>query len=304
MTTTAPHGVHVGSDRTLFDDITAAMPKLRRSEQKVAQAILDDPHACMHASMAELARLAGVSEPTVMRFCAAVHSDGFNALKLRLAQSLAFGLPAAYAVIQSRDGTPELVGKIFDFTIGSLARARRALDDDQVARAIDVLASAREALFLGFGASGIVAQDAQQKFPLFGIPCSAPVDAHQQFIAASLVGPETAVVAISNTGTTLALHESADVARANGATVIGISGSVSPLMEHCDVPIVVETLENTDVYTPTISRLAQLTVIDILATGVALRHEPRQAERLRVMKAQVKAMRAGQLPHDGADGRA
>lgn len=33
----------------------------------------------------------------------------------------------------------------------------------------------------------------------------------------------------------------------------------------------VETLENTNIYTPTISRIAALTVVDILSTSVALR---------------------------------
>lgn len=62
-----------------------------------------------------------------------------------------------------------------------------------------------------------------------------------------------------------------------------------------DVPLVVETLENTDLYTPTISRLAQLAVVDILATGVTLRQDPDYIERLRRMKAGLTAMRTGEL---------
>jgi RpiR family transcriptional regulator, carbohydrate utilization regulator len=115
--------------------------------------------------------------------------------------------------------------------------ARHALDVDALESAIDLLAGADDILFLGFDASGIVAQDAQQKFPLFGGPCSAPADAHQQFVAVSLAGPGTVVVA------TASILEAVAVARENRAQTIGIFGERRLLLEQVDIPIVVETLE-------------------------------------------------------------
>lgn len=287
--------------RALLDVINAALPRLRRSEQKVAHAVLADPNAAIHSSIAELAEASEVSEPTVMRFCAAIGCDGFQSFKLQLAQSLAFGIPATHSAIEPTDSGAELVAKIFDYTLSSLEHARRNLDQAAVDQAVDLLSGATEILFLGFGASGIVAQDAQQKFPLFGVPCSAPVDAHQQFIAASLAGPGSAVVAISNTGRTESVIQCVEVARANGAGVVGISGGPTQLLARCDVGVIVETLENTDFYTPTISRLAALVVVDVLATAVALRRTPEHIERLRVMKEQLTAMRTGDI--DRQDGR-
>lgn len=275
----------------LLDIITVELPRLRRSEQKVARAVLTDPQAAVSASVARLAHRAEVSEPTVMRFCAAIGCDGFLDFKLRLAQSLALGVPATQSTIAAGDDVDAMVGKVFDYSVTSLAHARRLLDRELVKRAIDVLAGADAILFLGLGASGIVAQDAQQKFPLFGVPCQAPVDTHQQFMAATLAGPDDAVVAISHTGQSAAIVRGAAIARSNGAAVVGIAGRISPLLNHCDVGIVVETLDNTDFYTPTTSRLAQLVIVDVLATGVALRHDDTYIERLRVMKADLARMR-------------
>lgn len=288
-------GNHIGAGRTLLDEIAAAMPGLRRSEQKVAEVVLKDPNKAVHSSMAGLARAAGVSEPTVMRFANALGCDGFQEFKLRLAQSIAFGVPATYSNLGPLDGPSELVEKIFDYTITSLANARRALDDAMVGRAIEVLDEATDILFLGFGASGIVAADAQQKFPLFGKPCMAPDDAHQQFMAASLCRPGSAIVGISHTGTTVGLLQSIDVGLEAGATVIGISGGWTPLLERSHVPLVVETLENTNLFTPTISRIAQLAVIDVLATGVLMRQPGDEVDRVRRMKSQVASMRTGRL---------
>lgn len=289
---TSPDG-RAATGRALLDVIAASRPRLRRSEQKVARTVLADPNAAIHSSMAELAEASGVSEPTVMRFCTAVGCDGFQTFKLRLAQSLAFGIPATHSAIQRTDSSVELVEKIFDYTISSMEHARRNLDKAALDRAVELLLAAREILFIGFGASGIAAQDAQQKFPLFGVPCSAPADAHQQFIAASVAGPGTVMVAISNTGRTRSVIDCVEAARAGGARTIGISGGATPLLDHCDVSLIVETLENTDFYTPTISRLATLVVIDVLATAVVLRQPADHIERLRVMKESLTAMRTG-----------
>jgi RpiR family transcriptional regulator, carbohydrate utilization regulator len=234
-----------------------------------------------------------VSEPTVIRFCEAIGCSGFRDFKLRLAQSLALGMPATHSVLSPGDSPSTLADKIFDYTMNSLNWARRQLDKDAVARAIDVLETARRIEFFGFGASGILAIDAQQKFPLFGVPCLAHTDSHQQFMAAAMLHPRDVAVAISNTGQSVGIIQVARVARKNGATVIGISGSKGGLIRHCDIGLVVETLENTDIYTPTISRIAGLVVIDILATAVALRRDAAHDAKLSEMKKGLAAMRSG-----------
>ena len=83
----------------------------------------------------------------------------------------------------------------------------------------------------------------------------------------------------------------AKTALASGAAVIGIVGKEGALVDHCTVVLLVETLENTDVYTPTISRLAALTLIDILATSVVIRRGKEHNFRVAEMKRHLAAMR-------------
>jgi RpiR family carbohydrate utilization transcriptional regulator len=42
--------------------------------------------------------------------------------------------------------------------------------------------------FFGYGASGIVALDAPQKFPLFDVPCGAQTDANRQIMRVAIMG--------------------------------------------------------------------------------------------------------------------
>jgi RpiR family carbohydrate utilization transcriptional regulator len=55
--------------------------------------------------------------------------------------------------------------------------------------------------------------------------------------------------------------------------------------------LAVETSEDTDVYTPAISRLVHLTIIDVLATGVTLKRGPDFVEHLKKIKNSLKATR-------------
>lgn len=281
------------STDTLLERITRQLPHLRRSEQRVAAIVLDNPVGAVQFTMAGLAEAAEVSEPTVMRFCASVGCEGFQDFKIQLAQTLALGLPVTHSSISAEDSSADLAEKIFDHTISSLDRARRTLDADAVEQAITALLGASDILFVGFGASGIIAQDAQQKFPLFGVPCQAPEDFHQQFIAATMSGPRSVTVAISNTGHTEQTLIVAEAAKKAGATVISLTGRTSPLSELADIALVARTFEDTDVYTPSTSRLAGLVVVDVLATGVALRRSPEHTAAVRRMKSELASMRQG-----------
>lgn len=278
-------------DYNIFEVIDRARPNLRRGSRQVADYVMEHVHSLAEISLSELASLAQVSEPTVLRFCATIGCNGFKDFKIRAVQSLALGAPATHSVLSGAD-TPETVAtKIFDYTITSLDWARKKLDFEAVGRAVDLLAAASRIEFFGFGASGIVALDAQQKFPLFGVPCIAHQDSHQQFIAASMLKPGDVVVAISNTGATRSLIEVARTAKERGAHVVLITGTHGPLTRYCDVAVVAETLENTDVYTPTTSRLAALVVVDILSTSVALRKGETHARDVQDMKRHLADMR-------------
>jgi len=268
--------------------------ELRKSDRKVCDVVLEDPKRILNATVAETAEWAGVSQPTVIRFCTSIGCQGYQDFKLRLAQSLALGMPATHSVILATDSPSEVAEKIFDYTITSLDSVRRNLDPVAIGRAVDMLEKANRIEFFGFGASGIVARDAQQKFPLFGVPCGAETDSHQQVMLVSMLKPGDVLVAISNTASTRSIVEVARLARERGCGVIGLVGMDGPLVAHCDVVLSAETLENTNIYTPTISRIAALTVIDILSTAVALRRGAERVDLLSQMKKLLADVRASE----------
>lgn len=280
------------TDDNLLEEIVRVEDTLRKSDRRVARVVLDRPTEVVSMTLATLAKTADVSEPTVIRFCAAIGCKGFREMRVKLARSLAFARTTSHTEINEDDQLDAVVTKIFDYNLSNLNWARSKLDSGQIKRAVDLLADARRIEFFGFGASGIVAQDAQQKFPLFGAPCGAPVDPHQMFMTASMLEPGDVAVGISNTGQTVEVISSIKTAHENGANTICITGQTSAQIEDCDVHLVVETLENTDLYTPTVSRLSHLVLIDILSTAVSLKKDNNHNNRLAQMKADLTRLRA------------
>ncbi len=108
-----------------------------------------------------------------------------------------------------------------------------------------------------------------------------------------MMQPGDVAVAISNTGRTSAVLDMMRAAREMGATVIGISGRAGRMGRLCDLLLVVETPENTDIYTPITSRLAALVLVDTLAAGVAMRRGSHHQKRIAGMKRRLSAMRSG-----------
>ncbi len=271
-------------ERTLLEHVADMRGALRASESKVAGWVLENPVGAAELNLAGLANAADVSEPTVVRFCTAVGLSGFRSFKLALVRSLALGDPGGALPVARGDDVEAVVSKTVDRTINAVDRTRYSMATESLEQAADWLTKAREIIFIGAGSSGIVALDAQQKFPLFGVPCFAPLDFHEQFMAASMASDGTVVVVISNSARTKTVLDVARAAKTAGAKVIAIVGDAGPLTRVADIVIRTSTFEDTEMYTPTVSRIAGLIVIDVLTNLVTLRKPQSHAQRVLVMK--------------------
>ncbi|MCF7204015.1 MurR/RpiR family transcriptional regulator [Pseudomonas oligotrophica] len=257
--------------RNLLEQIQNRLDDLNKAERKVAEAILQDPQQATRYSIAALAQAAKVSEPTVNRFCRSFNVGGYPELKMQLAQSLASGAAYVSRAVEADDGPEAYTRKIFGSTIASLDAACQSLDPQLISRAVDLLIQARQIHFFGLGASAPVALDAQHKFFRFNLAVSAHSDVLMQRMLASVAHTGDLFVIISYTGRTRELVDVARLARENGASVLGLTAAGSPLARVCTLSLDIPLPEDTDIYMPMTSRIVQLTVLDVLATGVTLR---------------------------------
>ena len=259
----------------MLDRIKASLPSLAPAEQRVGKLCLLDPRAFAKLPVSELADRAHVSKPTVVRFCRSVGYDGLSDFKLKLAGTVNEGVPFIHRSVDADDKTGDVMVKVIDNTVAAFLKYRNDASTPAIEKAVVALAethnTGRKIQFFGVGNSGIVAQDAQHKFFRLGMHTTAYSDGHMQVMSASILGPGDCVVVISNSGRTRDLMDACDIARKNGATTIVITASGSPLASAGHIHLSADHPEGFDKYSPMVSRLLHLMIIDILATCVALR---------------------------------
>ena len=259
----------------MLDRIKAALPSLAPAEQRVGRLCLADPRAFAKLPVSELADRSHVSKPTVVRFCRSVGYDGLADFKLKLAGTVNEGVPFIHRSVDADDKIGDVMVKVIDNTVAALLKYRNEASTLSMERAVVALVDAykagRQIQFFGVGNSGIVAQDGQHKFFRLGVNTTAYSDGHMQVMSASVLRPGDCVVVISNSGRTRDLMDACDIARKNGATTIVITASGSPLASAGHIHLSADHPEGFDKYSPMVSRLMHLMILDILATAVALR---------------------------------
>ena len=277
--------------QNLLNMITDSLPNLNKSEGKVARVVLSDPETAIQSSIATLAKKAGVSEPSVNRFCKRFNTMGFPDFKLKLAMSLASGIRFVNRNVDPEDDVTSYTPKIIDSTINNLALVRDSISHARVNQVVDNLIQAKRIYFFGLDASGAVARDAENKFFRFNLPVSCHDDVLMQRMLASTGKTGDVFFIISHTGRTKEIVEIAEIARNNGSTVIGLTASNSPLANLSSVALDVDVPENTDEYMPMSSRIVHLVILDVLATGVTLRRGTDFLPHLEKIKNSLKPTR-------------
>jgi glucokinase len=258
---------------TLMERVQHLQHELSPAEQRVATLVLEHPRKVLSEPIAEIAKLADVSQPTVIRFCRSLGFSGLADFKLKFAGSLTGTIPVRHSQVRMTDSTHDLSAKVIDNTVSAILKFRDQLDVHSIDRAIEILRKAKRIEFYAMGNSRVVALDGQHKFFRFRIPTSSYGDSHLFSLAAELLGPGDVVIAISTTGQLPELLAAVETARAAGADVIAITSSKSALARKASICLAVDHSEDSTTFLSMISRILQLLLIDIMAVGISLGQE-------------------------------
>ena len=133
----------------LTQTISDTLPALRKSERKVADFVLKSPLNVIRMRIVDLAKQAGVSEPTVVRFCRAVGCRGFQDFKMALAQQLASSPSYGQIAVTDTDSAREYTYKVFDSTVDALLKVRDSLVLPNLEAAVAAICAAGRVEFYG-----------------------------------------------------------------------------------------------------------------------------------------------------------
>ncbi|MFD9006551.1 MurR/RpiR family transcriptional regulator [Streptomyces sp. NPDC059582] len=258
--------------------IRGALPSLAPSERRVGETVLADPAEAASLSIGALGDRAETSGATVMRFCRAIGLAKYAQLRLALASAaaredaLGGDRPSPSTDISATDSLAQITEKIIYNEVRALQETGNGIDIEALGRAIDAVSQARRVDIFGVGASGFVGQDLHQKLHRIGLMAFIWTDMHAALTAAALLGPGDVAIAISHSGSTQDTIEPLRDAAERGASTIALTNYArSPLAQSADVVLTTSVRETPFRSGATVSRIAQLALIDCLFVGVAQR---------------------------------
>lgn len=265
----------------MLNQIHVIQASLSKSEKRVAEIILEQPEDYVNATMNQLAGAAGVSEPTIVRFCRRLNLSGYREFRLRLTQELASRVYYQHSQIEASDSATSLVDKVINGAISSLSNIRNQLAEHVIDDTISLLSTSNRIEIYGVGGAGVVVNDAQLKFARLGLNSQPYCDTYLQRVAAGMLDENSCVMVISNSGRSKELITNCEIAKASGAKVVSITASASPLATLSHIHLAIDLNDEDNYLEPIKARIAHMAIVDILAIGLAVRCKPAYLERLR-----------------------
>lgn len=246
--------------------LTKVSSKLPPSERKLAEYILKYPHDAIQLTAKELGERSLASGAAVMRLCKSLGLQGFPELKIRIAGDLQQQHEIKYQDITAHESLTSVVEKMTSNSLRAIQETREIMNYSSLERAVHAMKEAGTIHFFGVGASGIIAQDAQQKFIRIRKTASAFTDIHAAAMMIANARANDVVFGISFSGETQEVAKLLELGRQQGAITVSLTRFGSSIVaQKADIHLFVSSSEEKTFRSgATSSRIAQMHIIDIL----------------------------------------
>ena len=241
-----------------------------KGEKKIADFLMQNPNSIIPLHITDLAKSCGSSEATIVRFAKKLGFDGYQQLKIAIAQDT-----ASHPVnenISEKDGAGEIFQKVCTDIYCSLEKTKKAIDFESLEKCCNAILSADNIIVCGLGNSASVALDASHKIFRLGLNAHAYTDNHLQAIATAHTNTNSVVIGISHSGSSRDIVQSLQMAKQNGATTIAITNfGKSPIDKVADIILHTVSDETNYRILGLSSRISQLAIIDTIYSFLVCR---------------------------------
>ncbi|MFS0784737.1 MurR/RpiR family transcriptional regulator [Bacillus sp. 1P06AnD] len=205
--------------------IESMLAQLPKSEQKVAQYVLENPMEVIRMTVNDLAQQAHASSSAVIRFCRSIEIDSFTELKVSISSQLsqAETEKKGFYDIEPNEEIKEIKEKIVSNSVRVLQETSTYLDEHTLNDVVEAMKNADVIYVYGLGASWLVVEDIVHKWLRLGKMVTANQDAHITASALAASRNNSVFFTISNSGNTEEVLRLVDIAQHAGVRTIGLS---------------------------------------------------------------------------------
>lgn len=244
--------------------------ELTAKEKKISKYILQHLDKIVYMNTYQIADKCKVSQASVVRFAKKLGYSGFPEFKISFGRDMGRRdveekINFIYEDIQETDELDDLIKKIAYANSNIIQDTYSILDTNTVKEAVEIIKNARKIFILGAGYSGIVAKDFHYKLGELGMNSICEADYHIQLASISTLNENDVVFVISQGGKTVDIYNLVKEAKKRKAKIISVTQmSSNPIRDLADIKISTIMEKNNFRSTALSSRIAQLTIIDII----------------------------------------
>lgn len=253
--------------------IKQILNQMTESEKKIAEYVLNNTSEVYKFSANQLAIITETSASSVVRFSRTLGFDGFQEFKIALAKDDSIATEKVeyeYDYIDTNDSIKEVIVKTSNKNIQSIKDTVALIDENIIEKAVEAIKNAEKIYIFGVGESGVIGMDLQYKLIRIHKDVLMNLDSHTQILMAANLSEDDVAIGISYSGKTKEVYTALSKAKEKGAKCITITKfGENPIASLGDIKIQVPVVEKDLRVGAISSRMAQLTVVDILFIGAA-----------------------------------
>ncbi|MFF2459080.1 MurR/RpiR family transcriptional regulator [Peribacillus simplex] len=205
----------------LIYGIECSMDKFTKTEEELANYILQRPEEVSQLTISQIAKKLHISPATITRFCQKLAFSGFNEFKHELKRFVDLrNTPKNMKNIKQVD----YFAKLYQDHLGIIDNTFHITTYDDIQKAVSYLTQANKIHVYGIGSSGIAAQEFKSKFFRIGLTVEAITDPHQSMMDAALSNENSVVIGISISGTTKEVISAVKIAKKQGSRILIFTG--------------------------------------------------------------------------------
>lgn len=253
---------------------------MSKSHRIIGTYIINNPQKTIKLSVTDLADECNVSEATIIRFCQTLNYQGFQDLKLSLAQELRPMLENIEQDIKPSDDIASIAKKLFYNHKQLIRDTLKVLNINSVSKSIEMINKANRILFCGMGSSGIVAKEARNKFLRIGLNCDYFADPHMTNIRIATFDTGDLVIGFSCSGSTKDTVNFLNIAKNNNAKTVAVTSHLkSPITKIADIVLLTSSYDNPVIGGAIESSISQLYIVNLLFIGTLFSLKSKIKER-------------------------
>lgn len=257
--------------------VKSIFDQLSNAERNAAQYFLNNANSIFDKPIAVLAKESQTTQAAWVRFC---KSLGFKGLKeLKKSFFVQIQMPASenthenytvYSDINGYKSVEEISTNVMQSGICAITDTVKLIDSATMEKAAKSIMKAHSVKLFGVSASALVAEDFYYKLLRIGKNACFSKDSHVQLTYAANISPADAAVIISHSGATAEIIEILDAVKKRGAVGIAVTRfSKKNYLNNADIILYSSAPEIYRRSGAMSSRIAQLTVIDVLFSTIA-----------------------------------